>query len=330
MEYKITGWNIRGLCTENKQDELRKFIMEEKLSSNSCRIVIGWDNNFVRVIPIHEDKQVLFCLIELRDLQTSFYGSFVLDEHSAGGSFLTEEMNEFNDCVDKLEVDDIGSTAFHYTWTISLRNPKCGVLKKLDRILVSEKFLSTFPQAYGRFLPYLISDHSPAVMGVMNGVNSPKKAFRFMNYVAYKDGFLDTVKEEWQKEIDGYAMFRVVKKLKNLKRGLKRLIWKNGNLHTKVEMLKGELQQVQALIDKNPYDGTLRSKAAKVLEEYEEAEIDELRKQKSRVDSICDESGQRYYDEHVAEQCVRHFQQFLGVSVPVRPIEELENIFTKS
>ncbi|XP_071703954.1 uncharacterized protein [Rutidosis leptorrhynchoides] len=248
-----------------------------------------------------------------------------VEEHSAGGSFLSDEMNEFNTCVDKIEVDDIGSSGFHFTWKKSLKNPNCGILKKLDRILVNEGFLSQFPHAYGRFLPYLVPDHSPAILGLTSSP-SYKKVFRFMNYVAYKDGFKETVSEQWQKQVDGYSMYKVVKKLKSLKYGLKKLNWNNGDLQKRVE-------------------------AVKILEEYEAAKVDEVRllqqqtkldwllhgdkntkyfhsvlksrKQKCRVDSICDESGNRYYDEQVAEQCVNHFQQFLGKSDIVKPLEEL-------
>ncbi|XP_071726744.1 uncharacterized protein [Rutidosis leptorrhynchoides] len=412
------------MCTEGKQDEVKNLIKDERLcicavlethlkahnidkackyvfrrwhwrsnirnSPNSCRIILGWNNDIIKVTPIHEDKQVMFCLFELRDKPVSWFGSCVyasnngrgrrklwreleiqsnitknrpwiifgdftvtrrLNEHTAGGSFLTDEMHEFNDCVNKIEVDDIGSSGFHYTWTRSLKNPNCGILKKLDRILINEEFLTQFPQAYGRFLLYVISDHSPAVLGITKSQDAQKKSFRFMNYIAYKDGFRELVNEEWSKNIHGYAMFRVVKKLENLKKGLKSLNWKNGNLHEKVEALKADLKEIQKKVDDDPYEGALRKKATEVLEEYENAKMDELRllyqkakidwlidgdkntkyfhsilksrKHKSRVESICDENGNRYFDEQVAEQCVRHFQQFLGVADNTRPVEEL-------
>ncbi|XP_071695674.1 uncharacterized protein [Rutidosis leptorrhynchoides] len=139
------------------------------------------------------------------------------NEHTAGGSFVTEDMQEFNDCLNSIEADDSGSVGFHYTWTRSLKNHNCGILKKLDRILINEEFLTKFPQASGIFLLYIISDHSPAVVRLTNNLVKPSKAFRFMNYVAFKDDFMDTVEKEWAKDIEGYAMFRLVKKLNILK-----------------------------------------------------------------------------------------------------------------
>ncbi|GJZ07587.1 RNA-directed DNA polymerase, eukaryota, reverse transcriptase zinc-binding domain protein [Tanacetum coccineum] len=63
-----------------------------------------------------------------------------LEEHSNGGSVITEEMHEFRDCINLIEMDDIGSYGFFYTWTKSLRNLDNTVLKKLDRVMVSENF----------------------------------------------------------------------------------------------------------------------------------------------------------------------------------------------
>ncbi|XP_071699385.1 uncharacterized protein [Rutidosis leptorrhynchoides] len=334
-----------------------------KHSPNSCRFVLGWNSRLVKVTQLHVDRPNLFCLFELRDEPVRWYGTIVyvansgrerkklwkeleiqcrvtkdhpwviigdfnvtrkIEEHSAGGSYSTEDMQDFNDCLDKVEVDDIGSTGFHYTWTKSLRNPKWGVLKKLDRILINDAFINTFPQAYGIFLPYLISDHSPALLGINKGIKRVKKSFRFMNYTAYKDKFLETVAEDWSKDVQGFAMFRLVKKLNGLKSGLKKLNRSNGNLHVKVDSLKRELKEAQKMLkakidwlkdgDKNTkfFHSVLKS-----------------RKQKCWVESICDESGVRFYDEQVTEQCVKHFQEFLGKTDKVIPVEELGDIFTK-
>ncbi|GKG13828.1 RNA-directed DNA polymerase, eukaryota, reverse transcriptase zinc-binding domain protein, partial [Tanacetum coccineum] len=87
-----------------------------------------------------------------------------IKEHSSGGSFVTDEMKEFKDCINLVKVEDIGSYGFFYTWTKSLRNPDNNVLKKLDRIMVSEAFLEDYAGSQAIFYPFLISDHSPAVI----------------------------------------------------------------------------------------------------------------------------------------------------------------------
>ncbi|GKB48156.1 hypothetical protein Tco_0898909 [Tanacetum coccineum] len=46
-----------------------------------------------------------------------------LKEHSNGGSSITEDMKDFDDCVNQVEVEDIRSSGSFYTWTKSLKNP---------------------------------------------------------------------------------------------------------------------------------------------------------------------------------------------------------------
>ncbi|GKF76589.1 hypothetical protein Tco_0229059, partial [Tanacetum coccineum] len=48
----------------------------------------------------------------------------------------------------------------------------------------------------------------------------------------------------------------------------------------------------------------------------------------SRVDSICDEQGKRYYGDDIA-QFVQHFKNFLGKLNTVQNIEDMNGIFTK-
>ncbi|XP_071740185.1 uncharacterized protein [Rutidosis leptorrhynchoides] len=212
MELKIATWNIRGANTLDKQNEVRNLIQTEKLSicavlethlktktvkdisnyifgnwdwisnvkysSNSCRMIIGWDPNKVRVMVIHMNKQATFCKVETVNAKSSFFCTFVyasnngierrrlwadlenhksisankpwvilgdfnvilkVDEHSAGGSSMTEDMNEFQECVNKVEIEDICKTGFQFTWTKSLQNPNCDILKKLDRVMANEE-----------------------------------------------------------------------------------------------------------------------------------------------------------------------------------------------
>nr|GFA62651.1 RNA-directed DNA polymerase, eukaryota, reverse transcriptase zinc-binding domain protein [Tanacetum cinerariifolium] len=120
----------------------------------------------------------------------------------------------------------------------SLKNPSNNTLKKLDRIMCNDKFLSSYGHAHGMFLPFLISDHSPAIVIVPNGLPRKKKSFRFVNYVGDKSEFLDIVKKGWDMEIDGCNMFKVVKRMRYLKKALNDLNWKNGNLFDNVVILK--------------------------------------------------------------------------------------------
>nr|GEX81118.1 RNA-directed DNA polymerase, eukaryota, reverse transcriptase zinc-binding domain protein [Tanacetum cinerariifolium] len=54
------------------------------------------------------------------------------------------------------------------------------------------------------------------------------KAFKFSNFMTDKKEFLLIVKDQWNKEIDGYHMYKAMKKLKNLKSPLNKLGWNKG------------------------------------------------------------------------------------------------------
>ncbi|GJS26786.1 RNA-directed DNA polymerase, eukaryota, reverse transcriptase zinc-binding domain protein [Tanacetum coccineum] len=247
------------------------------------------------------------------------------EEHSNGGSSYNIDMQEFGDIVNKLEVDDLCSTGFYYTWTKSLKNPTNSTLKKLDRILVNDSFISKYCRAHSVFLPYLISNHSP--------------------------GLLIFLAREWNNVIKGCKMFKVVKKLRHLKNPLNRLNWKHENLFEKANNLKESLQVAQEEVNKDPFNVDKKRKAISILEEYTEVSNDELkllhqkakidwlregdkntayfhnilkaRKHKNKVESICDDSKTRFWGNEVAIQIVKHFQNFLGASDQVVPMNQL-------
>ncbi|GKD96071.1 RNA-directed DNA polymerase, eukaryota, reverse transcriptase zinc-binding domain protein, partial [Tanacetum coccineum] len=138
------------------------------------------------------------------------------EEHFNGGSKVTHDMQNFIDCVNKAEVEDLCSNGVFYTWIKSPLNPQNSVLKKLDRAMVNEDLMTQFPDANALFLPYLVSDHSPVVVNFPQTFVKKKKAFRFANFITMRDTFLPTVAAGWE--------------VKGLKYSLKSISWKNGNM----------------------------------------------------------------------------------------------------
>nr|GEY29590.1 hypothetical protein [Tanacetum cinerariifolium] len=157
------------------------------------------------------------------------------DEHSGGSSVISGDMQEFIDCVNAIEVEDVCSTGMHYTWIKSLSSPATSVMKKINR----------------------------------------KKSFKFANFIADKKEFIPLVTKCWFDDIDEFHMFKLAKKLKGLKKHLKGLQWKNGNLFERVEKLRSKLKETQMNINKFPFDSKIKELAATTLEEFNEAIIDE-------------------------------------------------------
>ncbi|GKB31996.1 RNA-directed DNA polymerase, eukaryota, reverse transcriptase zinc-binding domain protein [Tanacetum coccineum] len=207
-----------------------------------------------------------------------------VEEHSNRSSIPSNEMNEYAE-----------------------------TLKKLDRILISEAFMDKFQTANGMFLPYLISDHSPTILRLPNGMAKRKKDFRFSNFVTDKKEFSPIVKKAWEVEVEGHMMYKVS---------------------------RDSLKNIQAEVDKYPHNEDIKVKSCKILSEYYEAMKDENnllmqkakiewlkdgyrnteffhkivkgRMHKGRIVSVCNEKGERFENDQVAEQFVKHFQWFLG------------------
>ncbi|GJZ05010.1 hypothetical protein Tco_0538285 [Tanacetum coccineum] len=113
---------------------------------------------------------------------------------------MTNDMQDFYDLVNEIEVDDIYTTGFFYTWTKSLRNPNNSIMKKLDRLMINEAFLKEFRKSHGMFLPYMVFDHSPTILYIPDKIPKKRKSFKFSNFVADKEEFMSVVKKGHRKE----------------------------------------------------------------------------------------------------------------------------------
>nr|GEV04247.1 hypothetical protein [Tanacetum cinerariifolium] len=213
------------------------------------------------------------------------------------GSAKKMDMEEFIDCINDIKMDDICISGLHYTWIKSLLNPNTSILKKIDRAMGNEEFLENYQRAHVVFLPCGISYHSHAVLKCPQTIKAKSRSFRFANYIADKDGFMDVVKDK------GRLM----------------------NLFDNVKKLKRELDEVQTKIDADPTNTYFREQGVDLFKEYtlaledeeklllQKTKVDWLkegdrnsayfpkvlksRSSRCRVEEICDENGVRYSEE---------------------------------
>ncbi|GJZ16448.1 RNA-directed DNA polymerase, eukaryota, reverse transcriptase zinc-binding domain protein [Tanacetum coccineum] len=196
IETLVKYHNIISIC--KKVFGKWEFISNGEDNSRGCRIMVGWNSNRLNVWVIVKSKQCIFMLVETVCKKVRLFCTMVIisviqngkkklwrrisvqksitngepwvimgdfnvtlkvEEHSNGSSAPNSEMNEFAQCVREIEVGDILSFGFHFTWTKSRGNSKCKTLKKLDRIIINEAFVDKFHNSSGIFLPYMISDH---------------------------------------------------------------------------------------------------------------------------------------------------------------------------
>ncbi|GKC49405.1 RNA-directed DNA polymerase, eukaryota, reverse transcriptase zinc-binding domain protein [Tanacetum coccineum] len=294
---------------ENKNEAIQNIIANEVLDTN-----IGGDA--MSGEQLHTSKRIFNShpWIVMGDYNVTAKP----EEQSNGASVLTSDMRDLKDAINALEIEDIYSSA------------------------------------HGVFLPYVVSDHNPGVLIVPEGLPKKKKTFRFVNYIADKSDFIDVMKQGWDLNVKGCKMFKVVKKLKNLKKPLNELDWKNGNLYDNVVKIKHQLKEAQSKVEADPFNLDNKLEAVELLNKYNKSAEDELkllhqitkvkwlkegdrnsayfhnilkaRRHKNRVETIFEEDGVRYNRSNVADQFVNHFKNFLGKSIPVKPLSSLGGI----
>ncbi|GJS23147.1 retrovirus-related pol polyprotein from transposon TNT 1-94 [Tanacetum coccineum] len=64
----------------------------------------------------------------------------------------------FKDVFNSLEIKDLCSSGFNFTWTKSPKNPLASTLKKLDRVMINEEFMQNHREAHGIFLEHMASN----------------------------------------------------------------------------------------------------------------------------------------------------------------------------
>nr|GEX53047.1 zinc knuckle CX2CX4HX4C [Tanacetum cinerariifolium] len=183
-------------------------------------------------------------------------------------------------------------------------------------------------------------DHSPSILCIPMVSKDKPKPFKFYNILSKHEKFQDTFREIWSMEISGFLMYRIVKKLKNMKKPLRILLFEKGNLHANVIRLRAELDQIQSSLDKDPFNFNLREQEAACVVDFNQALIVEEKflKQKAkilwlkegdsnsayfyktvkkrisrnRIDVVMNGDGVIFANETVPNAFVSHYEMFLG------------------
>ncbi|GKB87457.1 hypothetical protein Tco_0959729 [Tanacetum coccineum] len=124
-----------------------------------------------------------------------------------------------------------------------------------------------------------------------------------------QEGFREVVESGWNLNVDGCAMNRVVKRLKGLKSPFRKLLHDQVKLHTRVDLLRKELDEIQKAIEKEPNNFDLHEDHAHYLLAFKEAFLDEERflRQKSKIEWLnAGDSNTAYFHKIVKSKCARN------------------------
>ncbi|CAL5344813.1 unnamed protein product [Camellia sinensis] len=168
--------------------------------------------------------------------------NFELKECCCSRNFilLSGGMKDFNELIDKLELVDMPMLGRQFTWCNAMDGDRWS---RIDRFLIDPRWLEEFKlKQWG--LPRSISDHCPILLMEDERDWGPKP-FRFINAWCLHPKFKTEVKNCWEAfQVSGWASFRLLKKLGNLKSHLKR--WNCevfGNIEEKLKKAEDELHE---------------------------------------------------------------------------------------
>nr|GEX85047.1 hypothetical protein [Tanacetum cinerariifolium] len=159
----------------------------------------------------------------------------------------------------------------------------------------------------------------------------------------------------WNTDV-GYHMYRVVTKMKALKKPLRKLLHSHGILHDRVNALRNEVDEIQKALDCNPLDNNLCEEAAAYVSSFIDAKLDEgcflkqkakikwldvgdsnfaffhksikSRNQRIQIKCIRDVADVEVTGPLVADCFVTHYQQFLGTNMECDRLD-IEGLFLK-
>ncbi|XP_011101564.1 uncharacterized protein LOC105179617 [Sesamum indicum] len=259
--------------------------------SSGNRVWIAWDDNFVDVDVVECGTQFIHCHVATRApheliVVTVVYGANEVAERRAlwgtletkatqcidipwlvGGDFnavrdLSEvcgtsrdikiAMDDFNACIENAGLLPLPMQGEWLTWHNRSATPR-NLWKRLDRMMINDRWMARFPNASYSTLTPRTSDHSPMVL---HGDRQQRFGgmFRFNNYLVHSPEFIASVKNIWQHNIIGTPMYSVTRKLKALKSVFREQRRNKGDLSHNVQLAKGFLEAAQILVSSSRRD----------------------------------------------------------------------------
>ncbi|XP_077228454.1 uncharacterized protein LOC143861412 [Tasmannia lanceolata] len=147
------------------------------------------------------------------------------DERSGGPSHNQNDIEDFNNCIHNCCLADLRSIGHSLSWN-NRASPSERKYARLDRALVNDLCLQDFPLSFAAYRPPGISDHSAITVSLKNQTSLGPKPFKFMSMWLDDVSVYPVVERAWANNCMGNPMYRLVYKLKEVKRQL--VSWNKG------------------------------------------------------------------------------------------------------
>ncbi|GKB09036.1 RNA-directed DNA polymerase, eukaryota [Tanacetum coccineum] len=212
-----------------------------------------------------------------------------------GSVFNLQGANAFNSYISSAGLEEVPLGGCSFTWCH--RSPF--KMSKLDRFLISENLMNSCLNFSAITLDRYLSDHRPILLRESKYDYGPIP-FRFFHYWIEVDGFEKLVNEAWlEAPVDASnAMLNLMYKLKYLKKKIR--AWNGMRKSSKNSkfMLKMELADLEAIIDKGKASDDIITKRMEVINSIQE--LDKLQSmetaQKAKIKwAIEGDENSKYY-----------------------------------
>ncbi|XP_074297256.1 uncharacterized protein LOC141627961 [Silene latifolia] len=151
-----------------------------------------------------------------------FNNIVAVDERIGGTEVTWAEMAPMRNMMSDCNLFELKMKGSYYTWN-NKHEAATRVYSRLDRVIVNDDWLISFPESVAHFLPEGLFDHCPCIISMADTYVRKKPSFKYYNMWSLAPNYLIVVQSGWHVEVQGTPMFRIVKKLKGLKQKLKEL-----------------------------------------------------------------------------------------------------------
>ncbi|KAH0633200.1 hypothetical protein KY284_035986 [Solanum tuberosum] len=158
---------------------------------------------------------------------------------------------DFLSAIEACGLMDLGYSGHHFTWC-NQRATEARVWKRLDRAMTKDKWLEHMAQTTITHLPAVGSNHSPLLMENVGREGQQTKYFKFLHCWVENENFMHTVKECWEREVQGNPMWKLHQKMKRLASTLSE--WSRrefGDIFAVVKEFEEQVRQAEEQGDEN-------------------------------------------------------------------------------
>lgn len=187
-----------------------------------------------------------------------------------GSAISYNEIKDFKECVSSCSLFDLSHSGSSFT----CNNKQSGdsrVYSRIDRCLVNEEWSLALPHSFAHYHPEGAFDHWPAIVHFENLQVHGRRSFVFYDMWISNSNFMSIIEQVWKFDVFGVSMYRIVQKLKILKRHFKLLNKQDyDQIEERYYNAKRSLEECQIALQSSPTDWTKTEKEREVAQHYDQ------------------------------------------------------------